>query len=187
MSTGNVAFDESVSSNSSDPFINMRPRRIKKHLTPDLGNSTELSGSATQPSTSLSDAAALDCIIHSVARFVPLVCDTTLNINELHVKQIIELKQKIVADQSVVINIVVSRLNFLLSMFNIDEVSVPLLTVDSLTSDVTKCSKSNLIVQSEASNSTQSTVAQSYSIALQPVILNQICLNSNSPSFANLR
>jgi hypothetical protein len=158
LSAGNV---DIVSSDQSDIFVTKKPRRNKKSL--NQGNDQIC---ASQPCTSQSDSIdsiALDNVINSVAH----VSGPAQSSNEQQEKQINDLKQ-VVIRQSAIINTVVSRLNFLLSMFNIDEVSVPSTPLDAAISDginlpITHCSNNNITVQSATGVNINSQNKPSYS------------------------
>ena len=131
MSTGNVDSFDTESNEPSDPYttvVTKKPRKVKKILNPNHA-------SASQPPTSQLDSDDLnsdymDDVINSVAH----ISDPTLSFNEQYHTQVNVLKQ-IISGQNVIINSVVSRLNFLLSIFNIDEVSMPPMPIDAEISD----------------------------------------------------
>jgi len=143
--------------------VTKKPRKNKK-------NHNHNRISASQPSTSHLDkvdfeTVDLDNVINSVAH----KSDPTQLINEQQEKPINDLKH-VISRQNVMINTVVSGLNFLLSMFNIDEVSVPLSPMDAVICDdtilpINQCSNANLPVPTDTSVNDHATVNQSYSSA----------------------
>jgi hypothetical protein len=97
---------------------------------------------------------------------ITLVNDFIQSLNDQYVKQIMDLKQ-VVNNQSVIIDTIVNRLNLMLSMFNIDEVAVPPLSMDPYNSDVLNLlsipSSKNSSIHPSSGDLTHSSVAQSYS------------------------
>jgi hypothetical protein len=99
----------------------------------------------------------IDTVIHSVAH-ISNPTQSTNEQHEQHEKQIHDLKQVIIR-QNGIINSVVNRLNFLLSMFNIDE--LPPMDADTCDPKVAQCSINT--VQSGIGENIQAIVRPSYS------------------------
>jgi hypothetical protein len=160
MSTGIV---DSIDTDSNDPsdlyttVVTKKPRKYKKNQNQNLISASQ--SSTSQLDTDDMNSVCIDDVINSVAHFT----DPNQSVQEQYEKQIIDLKL-VISRQNVIIDSVVNRLNFLLSMFNIDEVSVPPISMDNNFSDdkVFHCSNADPVVQHDIGGNIKASVKRSY-------------------------
>jgi len=149
LSTGNVSNNDNI--DDFTKVISKKAKTQKQKLKANQTSSTQ-SGSLTydEPTSQVVSQMEMDNAIDSVVNQVDSGQSThgilSSNVDSIavnhcdkcsdqYVREIIDLKQFIV-NQSVLIDTIVNRLNFVLSMFSIDEILVPSLAVDPLPSDV---------------------------------------------------